>query len=106
MINFSENKILTLYKLNVRNVLCLVYKSSKMCCPSVFHSLYTKRPHNKYTLRNEGILFVPRCRTKFSQFTIKYRAPHLWNCILLENSNIAKSESFPLLSAVDMEFTE
>ena len=64
----------------------------------MFYNLYTKRPLNKYTLRNEGIFVVPS-KTNFSQFSIKYRAPHLWNSILLDITDITSSETFSLFKS-------
>ena len=93
---FLELKALSIYKLNIYNILCLVYKSLQKSCPQSFFNLATKKPPTKYNLRNEGILFEPTCKTKFSQFSINYRAPHLWNKLILEKNDISKFEYYPL----------
>ena len=48
---FLELKALSLYKLNIYNILCLVYKSLQKSCPQSFFNLATKKPPTN--LRNE-----------------------------------------------------
>ena len=94
---FLDINALNIYKLNIYNILCLVYKCKNKTCPPVFHNIYTEKPPNKYCLRNNGILQEPRCKTKISQFGVNYRAPHLWNKLILEKKNdISNYEYFPL----------
>jgi hypothetical protein len=74
-------KSLTVYELNVFNVLCIVYKAKHKLCPPIFNDIYTLKPINKYTLRNEGLLFEQTIHTDLSKFCINYRATHLLNKI-------------------------
>ena len=54
------------------------------------------KPPSKYTLRREGLLYEPFCKTNFSQFSINYRGPHLWNKLIIERNDISYYKSFPL----------
>jgi hypothetical protein len=86
-------KALTVYELNVFNVLSFVYKAKHKLCPPIFNDIYTLKPINKYTLRNEGLLFEPTIHTDLSKFCINYRAPHLWNMIIPGKINLPKTPS-------------
>ena len=54
------------------------------------------KPPSKYTPRREGLLYEPFCKIKFSQFSINYRGPHLWNKLIIERNDISYYKSFPL----------
>ena len=75
---FLDIKALNIYKLNLYSMLCLVYKSFYKTCPKAFEKPATPKSAGKYTLRSEGVLFGPKCKTNFSQFSVDYREPHLW----------------------------
>jgi hypothetical protein len=82
---FLDIKALSIYKLNIYNILCLVFKSMNKLCPTSFYNLVKIKPPNKYNLRNERTLSVPFCKTKFNQFGINCRSPYLWNNIIRNN---------------------
>ena len=89
---FKDIKALTVYQLN--NILCLVYKSIRKICPRAFLFLASTKPPHKYNLRHAGSLYEPKCKTKFGQFGIRYRAPHLWSKrVLNENNYLLKLET-------------
>jgi hypothetical protein len=96
---FLDIKALSIFKLNIYSILCLVYKSVNSLCPPVFNDLSTKKPPNKYSLRIENKLYEPMCKTKFSQFGIFYRGPHLWNKIIIEGNDISKYRHYPLFQS-------
>jgi hypothetical protein len=91
---FLDIKALTIFKLNLYNTLCLIYKSINKTCPPAFHNLATKKPPSKYNLRREGLLYEPLCKTKFSQFSINYRGPHLWNKLIIDRNDISHCKNF------------
>ena len=72
---------LNIYEHNIFNILCL-NKCKYNLCPPIFKNLYNLRPENKYTLRDNGCLFEPLCRTDFDKFSVDYRGPFLWNKIV------------------------
>ena len=80
--------------MNILNILCLMFKCKMKTCPQTFYGLYSLKPPNKYNTRSEGILVEPLCRTKFEQFRILYRAPHLWNKLIWPKTNISSTKSF------------
>ena len=71
---FKEMKILSLYKINIYQVLTFVLKCKLGIAPAIFQSIYTLKPENKYVTRSQGTLAEPFCRTKFQQFSISFRA--------------------------------
>jgi hypothetical protein len=100
----QDMKALTVYELNVFNVLCFVFKAKQKLCPLIFNDLYTLKSNNKYTLRDEGSLFEPTIHTAFSKFCINYRAPHLWNNIVLKEFNLRNILSLPLFKKEIKDF--
>ena len=92
----KELKALCIYKLNLFNILCLMYKCKNASCPSILCDLYTPKPKNKYVLRDEGFLLEPNCKTKFAQLCINYRGPHIWNTLILQKYDISHCTSYPL----------
>ena len=93
---FRSANALTVYEINLFQVLCLIYKCKNKSAPSIFHNLYTLKPPNKYTMRNNNLLIEPLKRTKFGQFSISFRGPYLWNKILANKPNIWNIEYYPL----------
>jgi len=92
----EEMKILTIYELNIFNVIFFVYKCKLKICPNIFNDIYALKPANKYTLRDDGVLSTPAIRTDLSKFCINYRAPHLWNKIILEKNVLPENLSIPV----------
>ena len=78
----------------------LFYKAKYKLCPPIFNEIYTLKPINKYTLRNEGSLFEPTIHTDLSKFCINYRAPHLWNKIILGKINLPETPSLSFFKKV------
>ena len=88
---------LSIYDLNVFNIICLMYKCKNNLSPLISRDLYTVKPENKYTLRGEGNLFEPLCKKSSSQFCITFRGPHIWNKVILKNNkHIANYTNFSL----------
>jgi hypothetical protein len=90
---FNELNILNLFEINIVQYLCFMFKCKFKTSPPIFHDLYKLRPKNKYTLRYEGTLSTPLCKTKYSQFTMSYRAPNLWNLLILPSKEMNSTES-------------
>jgi hypothetical protein len=82
---FTEMRLLNLFELNIFKVLCFVYLWRNNLSPTAFNSIFKLKPNNKYDMRNINFLNEPFCHTKFNQFCIAYRGPHLWNNIVLLN---------------------
>jgi hypothetical protein len=91
---FDELKILNLFEINIVQILCFMFKCKFKTSPPIFHDLFKLKPQNKYTMRSEGTLETPLCRTTYSQFRISYRAPNLWNKLILPNNYLTTSESY------------
>jgi hypothetical protein len=89
-----EMRILNVYELNVFNVLRFIYMWKNDLCPLVFKDLFILKPINKYNLRNNNFVNEPFCKTRFNQFCISYRAPYLWNRIVLPHFDL--STTFPV----------
>ena len=71
-----------------------MFKCKEKIAPKVFHLLFTLTPENKYTTRSTGIIVEPFNKTKFSEFTISSRGPHLWNKLIASNGNLYNHDSF------------
>ena len=76
---FKHTKALTVYEINLFQILSLIFKYKNRTVPFIFHNLYTLKPPSKYSLRTDNILSIPLKRTKFGQFSIYFRGPYLWN---------------------------
>ena len=63
-----------------------MFKCKLKKAPKVFHHLYTLKPISKYNMRSNYYLVKPKSNSKFSQYALSYRAPSLWNkLIILQN---------------------
>ena len=91
---FKELEIFNIFEINALQVLCFTFKCKLKTAPQVFHKLYTLKPMNKYTMRSNGALIEPVCKSKFSEYSISFRAPRLWNTLALQNTDITKSLNF------------
>ena len=80
---FKNSKVLTVYEINLFQVLYLIFKCKNRTAPFVFHNLYTLKPPKKYSFRTSNLLSVPLKRTKSGQFSIYFRGPYLCNQILV-----------------------
>ena len=77
-------KVLNVFKLNVFNILCFIYKCKQNLNSSLFRNIFTCRAKTKYALlQNESSIQEPLCQTNFSQYCISYRGPNLWNKIAI-----------------------
>ena len=75
----NDTKALNVFKLNIFNILCFMYKCKQNLNPPVFHNVFTHRTKTKYALRNEySILYSGTSMSnKFQSvlhFIIKKRA--------------------------------
>ena len=90
----ADMKALNVFKYNIFNILCFMYKCKQNVNPPVFHSIFTHITKTKYALRNEYSFQEPLCRTNFSQYCISYRGPYLWNKIVTsKNLTFGDSDS-------------
>lgn len=88
---FEKLKILNIFEINIFQILCFMFKCKLKIAPRIFHNLYTLKPRNKYTMRSNSTLIEPICKTKFAQFAISFRAPRLWNELILPTLNITET---------------
>ena len=65
---FKHAKALTVYAINLFQILSLIFKCKNRTVPFVFHNLSTLKPPSKYSLRTGNLLSIPLKRTKFGQF--------------------------------------
>ena len=93
---FKHAKSLTLYEINLFQILSLIFKCKNITTQLVLHHLYALKPPSKYSLRTGNVLPIPLKRTKFGQFSIYFRGPYLWNKILVQKTSICNPEYYPL----------
>ena len=82
----NDMKALNVFKLNIFNILCFMYKCKQNLNPFVFRNIFIHRTETKYALRYEYSIQEPLCRTNFSQYCISYRRPYLWNKIVISKN--------------------
>ena len=56
-------KALNVFKLNIFNIVCIMYKCKQNLNPPVFPNIFTHRTKTKYALRNEYSIQELLCRT-------------------------------------------
>ena len=93
---FKHAKALTVYEINLFQILSLIFKCKNRTAPFVFHNLYTLKLPSKYSLRTSNVLSMPLKTTKFGQSSIHFRGPYLWNKILAQKTFIFNLEYYPL----------
>ena len=93
---FKELKILNIYEINVFQILYFILKCKLKLSPPIFHGLFTLKPASKYEMRSDGVLLEPLCKTRQEQFNICYRAPHLWNNLIIPNKIFKDIETLSL----------
>ena len=79
-------KALNVFKLNIFNILCFMYKCKQNLNPPVLCNIFTHRTKTKYALGNENSIQEPQCRTNFSSYFISYRGPYLSNKIAISKN--------------------
>ena len=72
----NDTKDLNIFKLNIFNILCFMYKYKKNSNPPVFPNIFTHRAKTKYVLRNENSIHKPLCQTNFRHYCISYHGPN------------------------------
>ena len=82
----NDMKALNVFKLNIFNILCFMYKCKQNLNPPVFRNLFTNRTKTKYALRNECFIQEPLCRANFSQYCASYCGPYLWSKIVISKT--------------------
>ena len=85
-------KVLNVFKLNIFDILCFMYKCKQNLNRPVFCIIFTHISKTEYALRNEYSIQEPLCRTNFSQYSISYRRPYLCNKIVIPK-NVTFSDS-------------
>ena len=88
--------ILGLYEMNISQILCFMHKCKIGLIPSIFQNIFTLQPVNKYVTRSRPSLIKPLCKTKFEQFNITFRGPHLWNNLIVNSPKLNNIDHFPL----------
>ena len=74
---FKHAKALTVYGINLFQILFLIFKGKNRTAPFVFHNLYTLKPPSKYSLQTDNLLSILLKRKNFGQFSIYFRGPFL-----------------------------
>ena len=85
---FKHARALTVYEINLFQILSQIFKCKSGTAPFVFHNLYISKQPSKYSLGTDNPLSIPLKRTKFGQFSIYFRGPYLWNKILAKKTFI------------------
>ena len=80
---FNDMKALNVFKLNIFNSLCFMYKSKQNLNLPVFRNIFTHRTKIKYALQNKYSIQELPYQTNFTQHCISYRGPFLWNKIVI-----------------------
>ena len=93
---FKHAKALTVYEINLFQILSLVFKRKIRTAPFVFHNLYTLKPPSKLSLGTGNGLSIPLKRTKFGQFSLYFCGIYSWNKILVQETLICNLEYYPL----------
>ena len=62
----NDMKTLNVFKLNIFNILCFMYKCKQNLDPPVFRNIFTHRKKTKYALQNKYSVQEPLCGTNFS----------------------------------------
>ena len=89
---FKEIGALNIYEINIFNILCLMFTCKNKACPKAFENLFILKPQNKYQKERSCTLLESFCKSKFSHLCINYRAPHLWNTVVLsQNTGLEQS---------------
>jgi hypothetical protein len=91
---FDKLNILNVFEINVYQTLCFMFKCKVKTAPRIFHNLYTLNSPNKYSMRSNGCLKEPMCKSKLAQYSISYRAPRFWNNLILTKKNLADFTTF------------
>ena len=73
---------LTVYQLNINNTLLFMHKVKNNDIPNIFKDSFTINK-NKYNTKFANTTFYkPFFKTKYNQYSITYRGPHLWNSLI------------------------
>ena len=83
---------LNIFQMNILQNLIFMYKVKNNTIPSIFQNRFMLNNKHKYTTRSSAENYKkPIKNTKFSQFSISFRGPHLWNQITSDESKHATS---------------
>ena len=75
---------LNIYQLNINNSLLFMHKVRNNNIPNIFKKSF-KITVNKYNTKSANKTFYkPLFRTKYNQFSMTYRGPHLWNSLVAD----------------------
>ena len=81
---FKHLKIVKLPDLVFLNIAVFMYKFHNRCLPSVFDTFFTQvnKRHN-YNTRSASNMFytLPKVRTNYGIFNIRFKGPKVWNSI-------------------------
>ena len=94
---FIEMNILNVYKINILQVLCLVYKCLSGNAPRVFHSIFSFKSRGKYTTRSSSrAIEEPFSKRNYELFTFSFRGPRLWNELIANSDELNECESLSI----------
>ena len=73
---------LNIYQLKINNTLLFMHKVKNNTTPSIFKQSFNINT-NKYNTKSTNTKFhKPLIKTKYNQYSIVYRGPHLWNSLI------------------------
>ena len=78
----KEMNALNIYQLNINNTLLFMHKVKNNTTPNIFKQSFNINT-NKYNTKSTNTKFhKPLIKTKYNQYSIVYRGPHLWNSLI------------------------
>ena len=87
---------MTVYEMNIFQILCFMYFCKNGNIPSIFKHIYTLKPINKYKTRSKNVLFKPLSKKNFTKCKLSYRGPHLWNKFIAPNNDLLDAVTIKL----------
>ena len=92
---FKSLKIIKFFDLITLHIAIFMYKFHNKLLPATFHSYFTKitSVHNYNTrLAAKQSYYIPRTRTNYGKFNIRFKGPSIWNAIAsdIKVSSLAK----------------
>ena len=80
---FDDIGAMNVYEINVCQILSFMFKCKNKLVPQIFHKLYNIKSYGNHNIRSFTKLVEPFCRNKFTEFSISFRGPKLWNAIAI-----------------------
>lgn len=99
----AELNILSIYKLNIHQVLSFMFKSKLLLNPKIFNEKFSQIQHKYNTRYSKNNFETPKTVLKSGRYSIQHRGPWLWNTYLkseyknLTSLNIFKTTTKKIL---------